>query len=144
MKKVAILIPTHKPKEYLERCLESIEHQTLDKTRFCVYIALNGLKEPYESYILSLLKKYSFMCRYSYIKTPSVSNARNMLIDISMEEYIAFIDDDDCISKNYLQSLLDLSTESLVGISSVYAFEKDIDNLQNHYVNVALPKNHTT
>lgn len=134
MKKLAILIPTYQPKEYFRRSLNSIENQTLSKNKFCVYIALNGPKKPYEDYIFDILKEMTFCCRYIYLEKSGVSNARNRLLDYSEEEFITFIDDDDVISKNYLEGLLDVSTKQYIGISNVYGFEFDIDNLKKNYI----------
>jgi len=129
MKRVAVIIPTYKPKEYLKKCLDSLEKQSLTKDRFCVYIALNGDKQPYENNILTLLTNYNFNYQYIYIKESGVSNARNELIDCSKEEFLAFIDDDDLISPHYLSHLLEVSTQEYVGIAKVYHFKKNINVL---------------
>lgn len=133
-KKIAVIIPTYKPQEYLKKCLTSLDAQTLSKNKFCVYIALNGSRQPYENEILSLLKLYSFHSKYLYIKESGVSSARNKLIDYSKEEFIAFIDDDDLISPNYLSHLLEVSTQEYMGIAKVYNFKKSIDAVTSNYV----------
>ncbi|BAS67699.1 glycosyltransferase family A protein [Bathymodiolus septemdierum thioautotrophic gill symbiont] len=133
-KKIAIIIPTHKPQTYLKRCLDSLEMQTLPKEKFCVYIALNGDRYPYENEILPSLKLYSFNSKYIYIKESGVSNARNKLINYSKEEFITFIDDDDLVSPNYLSNLLEVSTQEYVGIAKVYNFRKSINILTSHSI----------
>ncbi|MBA5248006.1 MAG: glycosyltransferase family 2 protein [Gammaproteobacteria bacterium] len=133
-KNIAVIIPTYKPQEYLKKCLTSIDAQTLSKNKFCVYIALNGDRCPYENEILSLLKLYSFNSKYIYIKGLGVSNARNKLINYSKEEFIAFIDDDDLISPNYLSNLLEVSTQEYVGIAKVYNFKKSINVVTSHSI----------
>ncbi len=134
MKKVAVLIPSYQPKEYFERCLLSLERQTLSKEQYCIYIALNGTKDIYENYILMLLKKMTFDYQYIYLEKRGVSNARNQLLDISKEEYIAFIDDDDIVSENYLENLLSVSTENIIGVSNIYNFKNNIQNLHKNYI----------
>ncbi len=134
MKKVAILIPSYKPKEYLERCLLSLEKQTLPKNQFCVYICLNGPQQPYEKYILNILNEIDFTYKYLYINRIGVSNARNKLLDFSKEEFIAFVDDDDLVSENYLQNLLDVSTDKYIGIANIYYFRTDIKYLEKNYI----------
>lgn len=140
MKKVAVLIPSYKPKEYLERCLSSLENQTLSKNRFCVYIALNGPKDSYELYILNILKSMNFIYQYIYIEVAGVSNARNKLIDISTEEFITFVDDDDMISENYLENLLNISTKKIIGISNIYNFKNNRQNLNENYIGKSFKK----
>lgn len=134
MNKIAVLIPTHKPKDYFEKCLLSLENQSLNKDNFCVYIALNGPKGDYVRFILELLKKVSFSHKYFYIEKSGVSNARNKLIEASCEEFIVFLDDDDLISENYLENLLKVSTDKYIGISNIYNFEKDNNNLKENYI----------
>ena len=133
-KNIAVIIPTYKPQEYLKKCLASIDAQTLSKNKFCVYIALNGDRYPYENEVLSLLKTYSFKSKYIYIEKASVSNARNRLIDCSKEDFIAFIDDDDLISPNYLSNLLEVATEEYVGIAKIYSFKKNVnDSIEGYF-----------
>lgn len=134
MSKLAILIPSYKPKEYFKKCLLSLEKQSLNKNIFSVYIALNGPKDFYESYILTILESMSFKHSYIYIDEAGVSNARNKLIEASTEEYIVFIDDDDCISENYLENLLKVSRKRIMGISNIYNFEKDIKEMKENYI----------
>lgn len=134
MKEVAVLIPTYKPKDYFEKCLMSLENQTLGKNKFTVYIALNGPKDDYEKFIFELLKKISFKYKYIYLEQAGVSNARNKLIDLSVEEYIVFLDDDDLVSENYLENLLSVSSDKFIAIANIYNFEKDIDSLKENYI----------
>jgi len=134
LKKIAVLIPSYKPENYFEKCLLSIQKQTLSKDKFCVYIALNGPRFPYEEYILEVLFDSNFEYRYIYIEKAGVSNARNKLIDISEEEYIVFIDDDDLISENYLENLLKVSSNKIMGISNIYTFENDLKEMKENYI----------
>jgi glycosyltransferase involved in cell wall biosynthesis len=132
--KIAVIIPSYKPTWYLDRCLSSIEKQSLSKDKFKVYLALNGPKANYEGFVLSLLEKYSFAHYYIYIEDASVSNARNRLIDVSNEEYITFIDDDDVISESYLEQLLKHASADYISVSNVVSFTDSVDNLTEHYI----------
>ena len=134
MKKISVIIPSYKPAEYLNKCLLSLENQTLSKKQYKVYISLNGPKDDYEKYILRLLSEMNFEYKYIYIKEAGVSNARNRLLDISTEEYIVFMDDDDLVSKNYLENLLSVSSMKYMGISNIYNFEKDICEKKENYI----------
>lgn len=133
---IAVLIPTYKPEIYIDRCFESLDKQTLSKELFTVYIALNGPDLQFENFILGLLEKYSFQYEYIYLSEKGVSNARNHLIDISVEPYIVFIDDDDILSKNYLEDLLLNSTQDFMGVSNVKSFERDINESMPNYIGI--------
>lgn len=142
MPKIAILIPSYKPGEYIERCLDSIESQTLAKQHFTVYIALNGPKEHYEEYLLEMLSRKTFHYKYYYLSESGVSNARNLLIDNSTEPYITFMDDDDCISEIYLESLLSVVSKDGIAISNVYEFEKETHEYKPNYIGQSFLKLH--
>lgn len=134
MKKIAVLIPTFKPGFYLDECLQCLEAQTLSKDDFHVYIALNGPSEGYQDYVKTLVQQFTFQVSCSYIPEAGVSNARNFLIENSESEYVVFIDDDDLVSKNYLEMLLVASSERFMGISDVKNFESDISQVTVNYI----------
>lgn len=140
MSTVAVLIPTYKPGDYIHRCLQSLENQTLTKDQFKVYIALNGPKDNFEEHIYAYLQGCSFKYDFFYLKQTGVSHARNFLIDNSNEDYITFVDDDDCISPTYLESLLSVSSIDTIGISNVYNFEQDISERKPNYIGQAFLK----
>lgn len=129
-KKISIIIPTYKPGYYLWECLDSIKEQTLEKSLFEVLIILNGEKEPYYNDILSYIKKYKLgNFKLLYTEQNGVSNARNIGLDNCKEEYIAFIDDDDYIDKNYLKNffkILDKNTLFIADIKNFYEDSKKI------------------
>ncbi|MCK5780942.1 MAG: glycosyltransferase family 2 protein [Psychrilyobacter sp.] len=130
--KVAVILPTYKPQDYIIECFKSLEIQTLKKNEFCVYIGLNGSSKEFEKYILDQLKNFSFKYKFLFIENPGVSNARNKLLDVSMEDYIVFVDDDDIISKYYLEELLELTDEKTLGISDSKNFIKEISCLEEN------------
>jgi glycosyltransferase involved in cell wall biosynthesis len=134
MRHIAVLIPSYKPKEYLKDCLSSLDKQSLSKEYYRVYIALNGPKSTYEEYVLSILKSMTFEYKYMYIEQANVSNARNRLIEESTEEFIAFIDDDDIVSEDYLESLWAVATREDISISNIYYFRKDIRFCEPYYI----------
>lgn len=133
--KISIIIPTYKPGFYLYNCLDSIKNQTLKKEEFEIVIVLNGCFEPYYSdirtYIDNNLHKNNV--KLLHVDLGGVSNARNIGIKNALGEYIAFIDDDDIISPNYLEELLKMSTHNIVGVSNVHTFKKSVKNYTNNF-----------
>lgn len=139
-KNIAVLIPTYKPGSYIHSCLQSLEKQTLTKESYKVYIALNGPKENFEEIVQSALEDTNFDYEFFYLEKAGVSNARNHLIDNSTEPFVTFVDDDDCISPTYLESLLSVSSIDTIGISNVYNFEQDIGERKPNYIGQAFLK----
>jgi glycosyltransferase involved in cell wall biosynthesis len=118
---ITIIIPTYKPEKYIYECLSSIKNQDIENKKYNVIIVLNGEKEPYYSYISDFIKSFLNFKLY-HISQKGVSNARNYALDMIKEGYVAFIDDDDKISTNYLSGLLIKIDNSSVCISNERSF----------------------
>lgn len=125
---ITVIIPTYRPKDYIEKCLISLSKQTLSSSLFEIIVVLNGCKEPWETFIFSLIDKHLSYNNAILIQTdiPGVSNARNIALNAAKGEYIAFIDDDDYISPEYLEELLNVSSKNCIGLTdSIYFNDRD-------------------
>lgn len=140
MLKITVIVPTYKPEGYLWDCLGSLCKQTLGKNDFEVIVVLNGEKYPYENDIIKFIgDNRDCQFKYLYSSSAGVSNARNVGLANSMGEYIAFIDDDDFVSENYLEELFKhasidtipvcrpLSFEDGTNVYKAYSITKDFD-----------------
>ena len=118
--KISVIIPTHKPQDYLWNCLSSLANQTMDKKMFEVIIVLNGDKEPYQTQIQDFVASKMKDLQVSLIQTDceGASLARNVGLDRAIGEYITFIDDDDYVSPTYLERLYAKANPSTVVISN--------------------------
>lgn len=101
MSKITIIIPIYNtPIDILKRCFDSLLNQT--SKDFKVIIVING-KNDNESFI----KKYFINNRnISFIwlnENVGYCGARQMAIDASSTEYIAFLDADDEIANRYVE-----------------------------------------
>lgn len=122
--KISIIIPTYKPDSYLWQCLDSACSQSFSHLDYEIIIILNGCKEPWYEAINNYIKKTNSDVSISLIQTDitGVSNARNIGIEKSRGDYIAFIDDDDYISSEYLQELYLKADMNIVSLSDTLAF----------------------
>jgi glycosyltransferase involved in cell wall biosynthesis len=134
---VAVIIPTYKPGDYLERCLRAIDAQTLDRSMFCVYIGLNGPRYPFENDIFRLLDGVTFRHEYLYLEEAGVSRCRNALLELSSEEFVVFVDDDDVVSHNYLLNLLAVSSRHFIGLANVRGFTREPSDNHDVYAGEA-------
>ncbi len=132
MIEISVILPSYKPGGYILDCLDSLMRQTLDTSLFEVIIVLNGPKEPYWSILSSYCSKYKNIKMY-YEEIAGVSNARNTGLEVSMGEYIAFIDDDDIVSPSYLSSLWKSAAKDTISISNVYSFVNSIDEKRDNF-----------
>jgi glycosyltransferase involved in cell wall biosynthesis len=98
---VDIVVPVYNtPIEDLQRCFDSISKQTYKDYK--VYIIDDGSKEEVKKFIDIYCKdKQNF--KVKHIVNGGVSNARNIGINLSKDEYITFVDSDDTIERNFLK-----------------------------------------
>lgn len=121
---ISVIIPSYAPQEYLWECLDSLFNQTLDKARFEVILVLNGCNEPYRESILEWKSQHSPLnIKFFQTDEKGVSNARNIGLDNASGDFICFIDDDDYVSPEYLESLFNNASDSCVAISDVIGFD---------------------
>ena len=119
---ISVIIPTYKPKGYLKECLESLDKQTLDKSKYEIIVVLNGCNAPFLEYINQIVAKFKSQTIIMQTDVPGVSNARNEGISIAKGEYISFIDDDDYVSECYLEELLAHAAPDTIPICNAIAF----------------------
>lgn len=133
--KISVIIPTYMPQAYLWECLDSMAKQTLNATEFEVLIILNGCKEPFYTDIQEYIGTHLAHLHTHLIQTDQsgVSNARNIGLDKAQGEYITFIDDDDYVSPNYLESLLGKATHDTISLSNTIGFDNQATHI-DYYV----------
>ena len=130
--KISVIIPVYKPNYMFYECLNSLEKQTFSPKEFEVILILNGERTPFEDEIQTYIKKSIINLRYYYSSSIGVSAARNVGLLESTGEYITFIDSDDWISENFLESLYSSAiNSSCFAISRICACDssKNIINI---------------
>lgn len=142
---IGIIIPSFKPQKYIEKCLDSLNKQTLDKEKFKVYIILNGPKEYFWDYLSRTLKTMDINIELVYIQECGVSKARNTGIMLNEFEYILFLDDDDFLSSNFLQDIFNYRKLDSIVFSNTISIDfqgnEKRDYLSNDFLNNYTKKN---
>lgn len=144
---ISVIIPSYKPKDYFYECLNSIKNQDISQELYEVIIVLNGCNEPYQGEIEAFINQnFQQKCKITLIQTDiaGVSNARNMGIDVAEGQYIAFVDDDDLLSVNYLSSLIHGCNQNSLTVSNVKVFQNDLNVLNDDYISNCYIKNCST
>lgn len=121
---ISIIIPVYNSSQYLNECIQSVVNQSYRDFE-CILID-DGSSDGSEIICDQWEHKDS---RIKVIHQPNqgVSKARNKGITEAQGEYIAFIDSDDWIDSNYLNTLLRPIEESNVDLV--------VCGLQQHYSN---------
>lgn len=134
---VSVIIPTYRPGEYISDCLVSLNSQTLSKAKYEVILILNGPKTPYYSQLVNILERVSFIYKIYYSEIPNVSIARNIGLEVAHGSNICFIDDDDMVSSNYLEELLNSVSTCSIAVSNVQTFVDNINQTGQDYLSRA-------
>ena len=103
MPKISIIIPIYNAENYLKRCLDSVINQTLKDIEI---ICINDCSKDSS---LEILKEYSKKDNRIKIinlkENKGESKARNIGLDNTNSEYIAFLDNDDEIDLDFYEKL---------------------------------------
>ena len=100
---LSIIICTYNRCKFLEKCINSIINQINEQNDIEIIIVDNnsndGTKKLIENYNINFIN-------YHLETKQGLSFARNKGIKVSKGKYLAFVDDDATINKNWLESLL--------------------------------------
>ena len=99
---LAVVIPTYKRTDLLNRLLESIEKELLPPSFKGVWVVENG--EKYGAEELCSLWKKRLPLHYLYTETPGPSYARNLGAESANTDFVIFLDDDVRLSGKTINS----------------------------------------
>ncbi len=128
--KISVIIPTYQPKHYIFDCFESVVANDLEQVE--VLVIYNGKKNDLFTKIADFCNENIYF-RLIYTEVLGVSNARNIGISQAQGEYVTFIDDDDWVSDNYFNVLLEhtkADTDTVV-VSNVVCYN---DKTKQKYI----------
>lgn len=123
---VSIILPVYNAEKYIERCLESIMKQTYEPIEI---ILINDGSTDSSSVIMKKFASEHSCIRHIEKDNSGVSASRNYGIDNVKGEYVFFIDSDDWIEPDTLDSLyqqFDLNKEIQFAVSGVCFDSKNI------------------
>lgn len=100
----SIIIPVYNGEKYISRCIKSVLAQTV--TDFELILVENNSKDNSASLLLDWAVRDKRI-KVVFSKAVGVSNARNAGLDIASGEVVCFIDIDDEIKLNYLETIYD-------------------------------------
>lgn len=102
--KVSVIVPVYNVFKYLDKCLDSLEKQTLKELE--VIIVNDGSPDDSQKIIDQYVMRNSNM--KCYIKeNGGLSDARNYGLQYASGEYIAFLDSDDYVSEEMYEKMYD-------------------------------------
>jgi len=107
--KVSVIVPVYNVEAYLTECLNSIVNQTFDDIE--IILVDDGSTDLSGNIMNEFAKKDSRIIIYSQLNQ-GVSAARNSGISLASGEYILFVDSDDSILENSIETIYKQATET--------------------------------
>lgn len=117
---ISVIVPTCRGEATIEACLVSIAGQSLGPAMFEVIVVVNGERDGTADRIEAVRRKYPGIdFRVLELDEAGAGSARNRGIEAASREFIAFIDDDDTISADYLSALYRHAGPDTITISQI-------------------------
>ena len=119
---ISVIIPVYNVENYLEECLNSVQHQTY--TNIEVILVNDGSTDNSKMICEHYCKEDS---RFHLLnqENQGLSAARNNGVAASTGEFIAFVDSDDIILPNYLETLIHYMTDEIDIVESQFTVSKE-------------------
>ena len=118
---ISVIVPVYNVERYLEECLNSIQQQSY--TDIEVILVNDGSTDHSKT----ICERYCEEDSRFYLLNQTnqgQSVARNVGVAASKGEFIAFVDSDDIIQKNYLEKLMQYMTEEVDIVESNFTVSK--------------------
>lgn len=109
-KKVSVIVPVYNTEEYISKCLESICEQTYKNIEI---ICIDDGSKDYSADIIKKMQTKDKRIRYYYKNNSGPSSARNLGIEKVSGNFILFVDADDYIDKNAIETLIRIKNNNL-------------------------------
>ena len=118
---ISVIIPVYNVENYLEECLNSVQHQTY--TNIEVILVNDGSTDNSKMICERYCQEDS---RFHLISQTNQgqSVARNVGVEVSTGEFIAFVDSDDVIKANYLEELMKYMSDDIDIVESIFTVSK--------------------
>lgn len=116
MELISIIIPVYNIKEYLRECVDSLLRQTYQKIEI---ILVDDGSTDGSSQLCDYLAEKDFRIRVIHQKNEGVSSARNIGIADARGQYITFVDGDDWVEENFIETLYNSLVQYDADVSAV-------------------------
>lgn len=130
---LSIIIPVYQVEKYIKECLDSIIESIPDNKSVEVICIDDGSVDNSGSICCEYSNKYCFI-KYLKKNNEGVSKARNLGIKVAMGDYIAFVDSDDLVNREYICSAIELITKKRFDVC-FFEYE-DLPQKQNGYSSI--------
>jgi len=145
---VSVIIPVYNVEKYLERCIKSVMEQTYSNIE--IILINDGSTDKSGEICRKYEKADKRIVQVTKDTNEGVSSARNTGLKKARGEYFAFIDSDDYVCRNYIETLLNLCLKNdaeisecslIVGEDNNYLFENKAGSKEEIYDGIEYLRN---
>lgn len=143
--KVSVIIPVYNVEKYIDKCLDSLVHQTLEEIE--IIVVNDGSPDNSQKIIDKYVKKYPKKVKSFIKKNGGQGSARNFGLKKASGEYIGFVDSDDFVELNMFEVMYEkaISNQYDIVICNDYLvyedgrrkeevnYDSNIDNFDNAF-----------
>ena len=124
MEKISVIVPVYMSEAYLEKCLDSILKQTYQNLEV---ILINDGSTDGSAAICQRYKNQDARVKVYHKPNGGVASSRNRALEAVTGDYIVFVDNDDWLELDHIQSLYDLlkKTDADIAIGNFTQFIED-------------------
>lgn len=126
---ISIIIPVYGVEKYLGQCLETILSQSYENIEA---IVIDDESPDNSGIIADQYAGKDSRVRVKHIKNRGAAGARNVGLDMASGEYIAFVDSDDWLEPNYLETLIRTIKETNSDIAQCQFYDEYVDFSSEH------------
>ena len=125
--KVSVIVPVYKVEKYIHKCVDSILSQSF--TDFELFLVDDGSPDKC-GMICDEYSKIDNRITVIHKENGGLSDARNVAIDKAVGKYITFIDSDDYVSDNHLETLVKAleKNDADIAIANISSFSEEKTN----------------
>ena len=103
MSKISVIIPVYNTEKYIEKCLKSLEKQTMQD--FEIVVVNDGSTDESGRVIKNYMRKTRLKIKYLEKENGGLASARNYGLERALGKYISFLDSDDYLDENLFSKL---------------------------------------
>ena len=137
--KVSIIVPVYNVEKYLDKCIESIVNQTYRNIE--IILVDDGSPDKCPEICNEWAKKDDRI-KVIHKENGGLSSARNAALEIAQGDYITFVDSDDWIENDMIQSMLTCAAKNDADIVCCGFYFDNVDTTGPvSYTHLTLPTN---
>lgn len=136
--RVSIIVPVFNVEKYIERCVKSLENQSYKNLEIILVDDESPDRCPQ---MCDEYAKKDERIKVLHKKNGGLSDARNAGLDVATGKYIAFVDSDDWVEKNFIETLYKNAKKenadiSIIGCTLVWddGRKKQLSNDDEYYL----------